>query len=62
MTVKQALLATAAALQEDASWDDALAQLEFRRKIAESEAAAARGELISNEEVLAEIRSWLEEE
>jgi predicted transcriptional regulator len=60
MTVKQALLATAAVVQDDTSWEEVYAQLELRRKIADSEAAVARGEWVTNEEVLAEIDQWLD--
>ena len=61
MTVKQALLATAATIDESASWEEVYVQLELRRKISQSEAAIKRGEWISNEEILAEIDQWLED-
>lgn len=60
MTAKQALLATAAAIDENASWEEAYAQLELRRKIDASEAAVKRGEWVSNDEILAEIDQWLD--
>ena len=61
MTAKQALLETAAAIDEGASWDEVYAQLALRRKIQESEAAVDRGEWVSNEDILAEIDQWIEE-
>ncbi len=61
MTAKQALMATAAAIDENASWEEAYAQLELRRKIDASEAAVKRGEWVSNDEILAEIDQWLED-
>lgn len=61
MTAKQALLATAAAIDENASWEEAYVQLELRRKIDASEAAVKRGDWVSNDEILAEIDQWLED-
>lgn len=59
MTAKQALLATAAAIDENTSWEEVYAQLELRRKIDASEAAVKRGEWINHDEVLAEVDQWL---
>ena len=61
MTAKQALIATAAAIEENASWEEAYAQLELRRKIDASEAAVKRGEWVSNDEILAEIDQWIQD-
>jgi len=61
MTAKQALIATAAAIDENASWEEAYAQLELRRKIDASEAAVKRGEWVSNDEILAEIDQWIQD-
>lgn len=61
MTVKQALLATAATIDESTSWEEVYVQLELRRKIEQSEAAIKRGEWVSKEEILAEIDQWLED-
>jgi len=61
VTVKQALLATAATIDESTSWEEVYVQLELRRKIEQSEAAIKRGEWVSNEEILAEIDQWLED-
>ncbi len=61
MTARQVLIATTAAVSEDASWEEVYSQLELRRKISEREAAVAQGDWISNEEMVAEIDQWLED-
>jgi predicted transcriptional regulator len=61
MTAKQALIATAAAIDESTSWEEAYAQLELRRKIDASEAAVKRGEWVTNDEILAEIDQWIQD-
>lgn len=49
--LREELHTLAEQLPEDATWDEVLERLQFRRAVAEGEAAAARGEFATEAEV-----------
>lgn len=59
MTAKQQAIETISHLPEDVGWQDIEYQIYILRKVRESEASEARGEIYTTEEARTRLSRWI---